>query len=111
MQTVSAMSATSAAGSQPPQVSEGLTGSESIKAFVRLKPFGADGSEDLPVLDQVEANKVIDKDHNQTYEFGRLLLTVETVFGMQDSNQVVFEEVIGQNWDLIRKGTKSRHIF
>lgn len=64
------MASTIPAGSQAAQPSEGLTGSESIKAFVRLKPFGADGSEDLPVLDQVETNKVIDKDHNQTYEFG-----------------------------------------
>jgi hypothetical protein len=50
---------------------ESLTGSESIKAFVRLKPSRADGSEEIPVLDQGENNKVIDKEHNQTYEFGK----------------------------------------
>ena len=92
---------------QGANTNEALTGSESIKAYVRLKPFGADGSEELPVLDQVEQNKVIDKEHNQTYEFGSVLSQSETVFGMQDNNQAVFDEVIGKNWELIRRGTKS----
>ena len=33
--------------------------------------------------------------------------SLETVFGMQENNQAVFDEVIGRNWELIRKGTKS----
>jgi hypothetical protein len=37
--------------------------------------------------------------------------TIETVFGMQDNNQTVFDEVVGRNWELIRKGTKSNKHF